>query len=103
MTIAQVTLSTTDTTIIAAPPSGQYANVGIMLCNYSSNDVTVELYVTSTGTGADSNSILRSLVIQAKDTFMLNAEKLLLGTTWSVVGKASAGSSVVATASYISI
>lgn len=103
MTIAQVTLGTTDTTIIAAPPSGQYANVGIMFCNYSANQVTIDIYVTSTGAGSDSNSILRSLAIDPKDTFTLNAEKLLLGTTWSVVGKASAGSSIVATASYISI
>jgi len=104
MAIKQTTIGTGDTEIVSAPVSGSYANVGIFFCNYSAAAVTLQVYVlTAAGSAVDANSIMRDLVLQPKETFVLNVEKFLLGVNCSVVAKASTGSSVVATASYIAI
>jgi hypothetical protein len=105
MAIKQTTISNVaDTEIVSAPPSGSYANVGIFFCNHSAAAVTLQVYVlTAPGTAADSNSIMRDLVLQPKETFVLNAEKFLLGTNQFLVARASAANAVVATATYIAI
>ncbi len=104
MSIKQTTIGLTDTEIVSAPVSGSYANVGIFFCNYSAATVVVQVYVlTAAGTAVDGNSIMRDLTLQPKESFVLNVEKFLLGVNCSIVAKASAATSVVATASYIAI
>lgn len=104
MTIKQVTIGTGDTALVDAPTSGSYASVGVYLCNYSAAAVTVQVYVlTAAGSSADANSFMRDLVLQPKESFFMNSEKLILGANCSVVAKASAGSAVVSTATYIAI
>ena len=107
MTINQATIDTasTGTTIVPAPATGSYANVGIFFCNYNTVPVTLQVYLqTAAGSPTDANSIMRDLTLQPKETFVLNVEKFLLsGTNTRVSAIASVASSVVATASYIAI
>lgn len=107
MSINQVTITNAaaGSILVPAPGSGSsYANVGIFFCNYSTSAVTVDVYLLPTdGTPANANSIMRSLSLQPKETFVFNVEKFLLGTGNLIRAVASAGSSVVATASYIAI
>jgi hypothetical protein len=106
MTINQITISNTaDTTIVPAPSgTSSFANVGIFFCNHSTAVVTLQVYLRPTaGAATDANSLMRDLVLQPKETFVLNAEKFLLGTGNYIVARASADNSVVATATYIAI
>jgi hypothetical protein len=104
MAIQQTAVTTSGATILTSPSSGSYANVGLIFCNYSTSAVTLDVYVvTDGGSHADEHSIFRDISIPAKDSFVLNVEKLLIGTTDKVVAVASANSAVVATATYMPI
>ena len=107
MTIQQthITAANTDTTLVTAPVSGQFASVGLILCNYhATSTATVQLYlVNDGGASADEHSIFRDVVIAPKESWVLNVEKFLLATNCAIVAKSDTANAVVATASYMAI
>ena len=59
------------------------AVTSIHLCNITSSDATVDIYLLpndgSTTTPTENNKLYNTLTIQATDTYIIDTEKLILG------------------------
>ena len=103
MAIAQQTVGTSATTIYTS--SGSSATTAIFLMNNNAAARTVQIYVVPNGGSAGTTTqIIKDLVIDAADTYIVNTEKLVLanGDTIQVTSSDDA-TSVYATVSYVSI
>jgi len=103
MTIAVANVTTLGNIVYAS--TGNTAITYLALCNYSASNVTANIFVVPNGqTVANSNMLVSSLNIQAKDTYFLYiaAEKLILGNGDSVQANVSANT-VTSTTSYTTI
>ena len=99
MSIANVTIGATNTTIINA--AAQLTAVGILLCNFGSVDETVTVYaIKSGGSAGNSTTILKSFVLPAANTYSFDF-KLILDSGDSIVAIGTVGAIVAATPSYL--
>lgn len=100
MSIANVQLGTSETTILTA--SAETAVLSIIFCNTSSSDRTITVYAyASGGSAGDLTTIIKTYTVPAYDTFIWTGdEKLILDTSGKISGLADTASSVSATINY---
>ena len=103
MAIAQQTVGTSATTIYTS--SGNSATTAIFLMNNNAAARTVQIYVVPNGDSVGtSTKIIKDLVIDAADTYIINTEKLVLANGDKIhVVTSDDDTSVYATVSYVSI
>ena len=89
-----------------------YASIGnsavtyMTLCNYTSGNVTANVYIVPNGdTLGNTNITFSSLLIQANDSYQIYqaAEKILLGNGDSIQVQANANSSITTLVTYTNI
>ena len=103
MAIAQATVTQAGVDIYTS--SGSSATTAIFLMNNNAAARTVQIYVVpSGGSVTTSTKIIKDLVIDPADTYIINTEKLVLanGDTIQVTSSDDA-TSIYATVSYVSI
>ncbi len=105
MTLFNAVVGSGDTTLLTVPSGQNYANVFMIFCNTSTvNSETITINVRPNGAGAtDQNTIVKTLVIEATDSFEFDVEKLLLGQNDIISAKGTTGGLVSVTGSYITI
>lgn len=102
MAIANATLANTETTIFTS--SGNNAITCIYFLNTDSSARTIDVHVKPLGEAlAAENQIYDAVSIPAGDTFVIDAEKLILEDTDEITALASVTSVVVCTVSSIGI
>jgi hypothetical protein len=96
--------SSNPTTVFQA--AGQQAITVVYICNTSSTDATVNVYVVnnddSTSSG-DENMILSELSVTANDTYIMSLEKLILDNLDTIVMEANIPDVVTVTVSSIAV
>jgi hypothetical protein len=104
MTIAVNTLSTTASAIYTS--AGNTAITSLTLCNYSTSNVTANLFVVPNSSAPTTNNImLANLLIQSSDTYQIYsaAEKLVLGPGDAIYADAQIANTISTITSYTSI
>lgn len=102
MSISQATLGTGATTIFTS--SGNNATTAMFFMNDNVSARTLNVHVVpSGGTAGTTNQIIKAVNIDGGDTYVINIEKLVLGNGDTIQASASAGSSIYATVSHVSI
>lgn len=102
MAIAQELVSNSATTIYTS--SGNSATTCIFFMNDNASARTLDVYIVPNGdSAATTTQIIKSLSIDAGDTYILNAEKIVLADGDTIQATASATSSIYATVSYVGI
>ncbi len=103
-------LATTTTTALdfVFQASADTAVTSIHLCNVTSNDAVVNIYLLpsdgSTTVPTENNKIYNSLTIQGTDTYIIDTEKMILSSGDKIyVETPDSSSSVVATISTIGL
>ena len=84
------------------------AVTSIHLCNVTSSDATINIYVlpndNSTAGPTENNKIYNTLTIQALDTYVIDTEKIILSTGDKIfIETPDSAASVVATVSTIGL
>ncbi len=103
MAIVNADLGTGDTDVFTAG-AGESAITVIYLCNTSAGAITVQVHAVPNGdTVDDSNKIYHDLEIPAGDTYVIDAERLILENGDKITASASVASEVAATISYKAI
>jgi hypothetical protein len=102
MAIAQGQIGTTATTIYTS--TNDSATTVIFFCNTTGSDATVSAYaVPSGGTAGATNQIIKDLTIPGGDTYIMNAEKLVLSNADTIQAESDTASAITATVSYVGI
>jgi hypothetical protein len=104
MTIVVNSLSTTADVIYSSV--GNTAITSLTLCNYSTGNITANLYVVPNSFSPSTNNImLANLLITSNDTYQIYAaaEKLLLGPGDAIYANAQSSGAITAITSYTSI
>jgi hypothetical protein len=101
--ITNVSLASTYTTLFTASTGTEQAVTTMFFCNTSPTTfASVDLFVTPNGRAiSTSNQIISSLSLPATETFVFDAEKLILQGGDSINAKASVENIVVATISSV--
>lgn len=96
--------------VIGTTPSAFYTSVGdsavtcVYLCNTSNSSVTFSLHaVPAAGTPSSSNRIYDSVTLTAKDTYVIDMEKLVLSNGDALYAAASQASAITVTISAVTI
>ena len=98
----QLTESSTPGNIYAS--SGNTVVSTVYFCNTSAGDVTINVWaIPASGTYGAGNQIYKTLTIAAADTYIMDVEKLILGTNDALAANCSSASSVTATVSYVGV
>ena len=80
------------------------ATTVIFFCNTTGSDATVSAYaVASGGTAGATNQIIKDLTIAGGDTYIMNAEKLVLSNGDKIQASSGTASAITATVSYVGI
>jgi len=100
MTIRNVQLGLTETEILVA--SGETAVLAILFCNNDTVTRTITIYCyPSGGSASEATTIITSMSIACKDTWIFSGnEKLLLDTGSKITAICDLASKVTATPSY---
>ena len=102
MAIAQAQVGTSIGTIYTS--TNNSATTVIFFCNTTGSAATVSAYaVASGGTAGASNQIIKDLTIEGGDTYVMNAEKLVLGNADTIQASSDTASAITATVSYVGI
>lgn len=101
--ISNTVILNTTTDIITVPALKTYASVTLTFCNTSITDETITVYaIPSGGTAIDGTTILSSLIIPAKETFVFD-NKMIMSSGDKISAVGVVGSKVTATASYMAL
>jgi hypothetical protein len=102
--IVNKNIPSTGSTILQSQPGQSLAVTTVFFCNIDANMTdNLNVYVVQAGTStSNSNMIINTQQIPATDTFVLDAEKLILENGDSLVAKSLNGV-IVATCSYMDI
>jgi len=104
MSIQNTVLSTTVANILVGSGSLGTATTTVYLCNRSASNVLVNLYAVSSGSIASSNNIIYSnVILTTNETYIMDVEKIFLGTGDMLQANAGTNNAVVATVSSIGI
>jgi hypothetical protein len=103
MAISNVTIGITTTQLFLSPTNTEQAVTTMFFCNTSATtDATIDIYVTPGGQAVGtSNQIIKSLPLPKLETFVFDAEKIILESGDSINAIASAADIVVATISSV--
>lgn len=102
MAIQNTTLTTSYSSVYTS--TGDSATTVIYFCNTSSSPVKFDLCVVpSGGSPSASNQIYSEVEVAAKDTYIIDIEKLILEDGDSLRAKDDTGSVTTVTVSYVSI
>lgn len=107
MAIRNVLLTTTNATLIfQAAQNEEQAVTTMFFCNNSANtatDALVSIYLVSQGSGgpAPQNIVINSLSLPHQETFVFDAEKLILYNTDAIYAQSNISNVVVATVSSV--
>jgi hypothetical protein len=102
MSIQTANVSTVATAIYTS--SGNSATSVMHYCNYSTNNITANVWVVPAGFSANNfNMIYSNVTITSYNTLVVDTEKMVLGAGDSVYANCSANLSLGATVSYIGI
>lgn len=102
MALINTTLDTSVANIYAS--SGNSVVVTAFICNTDSSARTFNLYaVPAAGTAGVSNQILKSVSVNAGDTYVMNTERLVLANGETLQANASTSSVLIATVSYTGV
>lgn len=98
-------LLTTGTAANVYVSSGSSAITAIYLCNVDSTARTFDVYVCPSGTIVNTvdTRIYSGIQLQAGDTYVIDSEKLILGSGDMLKANASGSNSISMTVSYIGI
>ena len=113
MAISNNLLGSTATALVTGSSGGTAVTV-VFFCNNSSDTATIDVFVAASGEGAkdgdggdstaDANIILKEITITSKDTYILDTEKIILGSGDRLMAQAADSSGqVVATASFLNL
>jgi hypothetical protein len=71
----------TSTSTAAYTASGEVAVTVIYICNTSATDGDVDVYIVPNGQSVGSQHLIyKNLIIRSNDTYIIDSEKLILGT-----------------------
>lgn len=102
MAIQNTTLTTSYSSVYTS--TGDSATTVIYLCNTSSGIVKFDLCVVPDGgSPSASNQVYAEVQIAAKDTYIIDMEKLILADGDSLQAKDDTGSVTAVTVSYVGI
>ena len=102
MAIQNTTLTTSYSSVYTS--TGDSATTVIYFCNTSSSPVKFDLCVVPSGDSPSaSNQIYSEVEVAAKDTYIIELEKLILEDGDSLRAKDDTGSVTTVTVSYVSI
>ena len=104
MAISNVLIESTQATVLFDTPLNQeYAVTTMFFCNQSaSTDTTLDIYVVpGTGVLNSSTQIIKSLPLPATETYVFDAEKLILENGDKIYAQASVDMIVAATISSV--
>jgi len=102
MALAKATLGTSIGTVYTS--SGDSATTSIFFTNDNASARTIDVHlVANSGTADATNRIIKSLSINAGDTYIMSAEKIVLSNGDTIQALCSHASSVYATVSYVGI
>lgn len=102
MAITNTTLTTSAAALIDT--SGEKAVTVIYFYNSSAGPVSINLHAVASGdTAVDGNKFYGNLVIETTDTFIIDAEKLLLSDGDDIWASANVDGVVHATVSYATL
>jgi hypothetical protein len=97
-------------TSLTTIPSNIYVSSGntivsaMYFCNYSASAVTFNLYAVPSGWVANANTqIYSSVLVESKDTYVVDWEKLAFGNGETLRANVSANVSMTSTVSYIGV
>lgn len=102
MAITQAEVGTSATTVYTSSGTTALTCMFFMNDNVSARTLTVHV-VKSGGTAGTANTIVKNINIDPADTYVINTEKLVLDNGDTIQCTASAGSSVQATLSSVTI
>jgi hypothetical protein len=105
MALRSITLSTAEAQILVETDFDEsIAVTTVYFCNKSPTACTINVYaVSAQAIAGPTNVIYNSLAIAGNDTYVMEAEKLILFNGDLIAANVSANSSVVATVSYVGI
>jgi predicted component of type VI protein secretion system len=105
MAITNTRLTTTDSTEVFRAAEDT-AITTVYICNTTANPVTVQVYLIAddgSSGGSDLNTIYSDLEVTAHDTYVMNTEKLVLGSDDYMEVEANVSNSITVTVSSIAI
>ena len=113
MAISNNLLGSTATALVTGA-SGGTAVTTVFFCNNSADTATIDVFIAVSGEGAkdgdggdstaDANIILKQVSINSADTYILDTEKIILGSGDRLLAQAADSSGqVVATASFLNL
>lgn len=103
MAITNVQVESTQTTLLFLA-SGENAVTTMFFCNTSEDtDCAVDIFVTPNGqpAGTSATMVIKSLALPGAETFVFDAEKLILSDQDAIHAKATVDKIVVATISTV--
>lgn len=103
MAITNVRVESTQTTLLFLA-SGEHAVTTMFFCNTSdADDCLLDIFVTPNGqvSGTSATMIIKSLSLPRTETYVFDAEKLILSNQDSIQAKATVDKVVVATISTV--
>ncbi len=102
MAISSTQIGTTATTINTS--TNNTATTVIFFCNTTGSAATLTAHVVpSGGSVSDTNAIIKNLTIPANDTYIMNAEKLVLANLDTIQCLSGTASAISASVSYVGI
>jgi hypothetical protein len=102
MAITNTTLTTSAAALIDAP--GEKAVTVIYLYNSSAGPVSINLHAVASGdTAGEANKFYGNLIVETTDTFIIDAEKILLSDGDDIFASANVDGVVHTTVSYATL
>jgi hypothetical protein len=108
MAITNVVLTSTQSTLIfQAGLNEEYAITTMFFCNNTNSTLTdalINIYIVPAGnpSGASTNTmVINSLSLPRQETFVFDAEKLILANTDAIYARSTVANAVVATVSTV--
>lgn len=100
MTIRNTTLTSSPASILTSS-GGETAVVSTYFCNPTASNIDVTVYAVASGDSAGTtNKIYSNLTVTANDTYVLDTEKIILGSDDAIFAE---GDGVVATVVFANI
>ena len=104
MAITSIALDTTAANIFVSTSTNGDAVTTMYFCNRDASTRTFNLYLVPAGGSANVNNIAYSnKTVTAGDTYIIDWEKLVLGTGETIRANANVGNAIVATVSTIGL
>lgn len=102
MATARASLTTSAANVVVS--SGNTAISTMYICNYSGAAATFNMYIVpAAGTAGTSNQIYDTVNVNSSDTYVIDMERLILGSGDMLQANANVNSALTITVSYIGV